>query len=202
MVIAALGAAGCGHAAPQGTEVVHVVAVDADGQPTDGYREGPGDSNVTTVSDCGASPAAVAAGIYQCAPSAAGADVCWPAGADSLLCLGDPWDRRLHRVSVGDSLPRVRPAAAPEPLALLLDDGTRCRLRQGGAWGGRDDDYVGAYGCESTDLVVLVRQGGDAVDRGAPRWTVRVGELGAGSPHFPPPETRAVRTAWFAGKPG
>lgn len=201
-VIAALGLGGCSHVAPPTTEVLRVVAVDAHGQPSAGYREQPSDATPTVVSDCAASPATVSADIYQCWPSAAGADACWPAAAGSLLCLNDPWDNQLHRVTVGGPLPQVQPTASPEPLALLLDDGTRCRRRNGGAWGGRDDGYVGAYGCESSSLMVLVKPDHDVVDRGTPRWTVRVGELGAAAPHFAPPEIRTVRTAWFVGDPG
>lgn len=201
VTLAALGAPSCAHPAPPATEVVHVVAVDPDGQPSAGYREQPPDSTPTTVSDCAASPTAVTANIYECWPSAAGADACWPAASDTLLCLGDPWDKQLHRVTASGPLPQVQPSASPEPLALLLDDGTRCRRRNGGAWGGRDDGYVGAYSCASPSLTVLVKPDHDVIDRSVPLWTVRVGELGAATPHFPPPQTRTVKTAWFAGNP-
>lgn len=200
-VIAALGAPGCSHPAPPVTEVAYLVAVDPHGQPSAGYHEQPSDSTATTVSDCAASPTAVRANIYQCWPSAAGADACWPAGPHSLLCLSDPWDKQLHRVTVNEPLPQVQPTASPEPLALLLEDGTRCRRRNGGAWGGRDDGYVGAYGCESPSLTVLTKPDNDVIDRSASLWTVKVGELGAAAPHFPPPQTRAIQTAWFVGDP-
>lgn len=203
--IAVLGVPGCGlRNEPAQTEVVHVQAVGADGLPADGYVEDNSDSESETsnVFECAASVAAVSAGIYRCWPSVAGADVCWPtAQPGSLLCADDPWDHQLHRVTVTDTLPQVQPPANPQPFALVLDDGTRCRLRNGGAWGGRDDGYVGAYGCESSRLTVLVAPDGEPVDRSKPLWTVQVGELGVGNPHFPPPETRGVRTAWLAGHP-
>jgi hypothetical protein len=198
VAVALSGLPGCANTAPSTTEVVHVVAVDTDGRPSNGYREQPPDGTVTAVSDCAASPAAVSADIYQCWPSAAGADVCWPSTPDSLLCVDDPWDKRLHRVTIGEELLHVQPTAIPQPFALLLDDGTRCRRRNGGAWGGRDDGYLGAYGCQSS-LTVLVKADQEVIDRSAPMWTVKVGELGAANPHFPPPETRPVTTAWFAG---
>lgn len=50
----------------------------------------------------------------------------------SLLCLDTPWDKPLHRVTYGGELPHVQPAAMRDPFALILDDGTRCRLRNGG----------------------------------------------------------------------
>ncbi|VAZ84111.1 hypothetical protein [Mycobacterium persicum] len=122
----------------------------------------------------------------------------------SLLCVDNPWDKRLHRVTYGGPLPGVRPIAMPDPFGLLLDDGTRCLLRNGGAWGGRDDGYVGVYGCGAPDanlaVLWLPSQGaGTCIDRSAPVWTVKVGQLGTPTDHFPAPQTRAVATVWFAG---
>jgi hypothetical protein len=196
-------------AAPNGTQVVTVVAVDASGHPANGYREvlptqDPG--NVAQVSGCAVSPAAVAGDIYYCGPNAAGADVCWPSTPGSLLCLDDPWHKELHRVAYTDPLPHLQPAATPAPFALLLDDGTQCRLRNGGAWGGRDDGLAGAYGCPNANLAVLVsmrpQAGSSAIDRSQPLWTVQLGSLGSGDPHLPPPQTHTVTTAWFAGTAG
>ncbi|BBX96677.1 hypothetical protein MLAC_19710 [Mycobacterium lacus] len=121
--------------------------------------------------------------------------------------MDNPWDKRLHRVTYRGPLPPVRAPATQEPFALVLDDGTRCLLRNGGAWGGRDDGYVGAYGCgdAGANLAVLwlpgqgVGSGGACIDRSAPAWTVKVGQLGTPATHFPRPQTRAVTTAWFAG---
>jgi hypothetical protein len=193
-------------ARPIGTQVITVVAVDADGHPANGYRLAPappGAGNINDVFGCDASRAAIADNIYRCAPSAAGADVCWPSTQQGLLCLDDPWDKTLRRVVHTDPLPNARPIATPAPFALLLDDGTQCRLRNGGAWGGRDDGLVGAYGCPAESPAVLVavtpNPGASAIDRSQALWTVKVGPLGAGDAHFPPPQTRTVATAWFAG---
>lgn len=197
----------CGSALadPAPTRVITAVAVGSDGQPINGYREAPAQGNVTAVDSCTtASPSAVADNIYYCSPSAADAGTCWPSTPESLLCVDNPWDQRLHRVTYGGPLPRVHPIATPDPFALALDDGTRCLLRNGGAWGGRDDGYVGVYGCGAPDanlaVLWLPSQGaGTCIDRSAPLWTVKVGQLGTPSEHFPPPQTRAVATAWFAG---
>jgi hypothetical protein len=190
---------------PAATEVITLVPVGPNGEPINGYQEAPSQSNVNNVVDCTTpSPAAVADDIYSCSPSAASADVCWPSTPGSLLCVDDPWDMQLHRVSYSDQLPHVQPVAQPQPMALLLDDNTRCRLRNGGAWGGRQDGYVGAYGCgpANANLAVLVQpsQGATAViDRSLPVWTVKVGPLGSPTTDFPPPRTHTVTTAWFAG---
>lgn len=180
------------------TEVVNVVAV-VDGQPADGYADTTPAGEVNDVSMCDASPSGVSAGIYRCSPSAAAADACWKSTGATLLCVNDPWKKELHRVTVTDQLPSDPPVAAPIPFALLLDNGVQCRIRSGGAWGGRDDGLVGAYGCTGDDVVLVPMKGGtEPVDRSQPLWTVKTGPLGVGDAHFPPPQTHAVTTAWFA----
>ncbi|WP_420715879.1 hypothetical protein [Mycobacterium sp. 663a-19] len=201
---AVLWTAGPAGADPPPTQVITTVAVGSGGQPINGYREAPTRGNVFEVDDCTTpSPSAVANNIYYCSPSAAGAGTCWPATAGSLLCVDNPWDRSLHRVAYRGSLPPVQATDTPDPFALALDDGTHCLLRNGGAWGGRDDGYVGAYWCgdPGSNLYVLEPpgRGTGSIDRSGPAWTVRVGQLGTPTAHFPPPRTRAVTSAWFAG---
>jgi hypothetical protein len=188
---------------PPPTQVITAVAVGPGGQPVNGYSEAPPQGNVVTVGDCTTpSPSAVADNIYYCSPSAAGAGTCWPATPGSLLCVDDPWDKRLHRVTYGGALPPVQHPDPADPFALSLDDGTHCLFRNGGAWGMRDDGYVGVYWCGTgaNPVLWLPSQGaGTCIDRSQPVWTVKVGQLGAPGGHFPPPQTRAVIAAWFAG---
>lgn len=205
MAIAVFWAAGPAIADPPPTQVITTLAVGPSGQPINGYKEAPAQGNVVQVDDCSTpSRSAVADNIYDCSPTAAGAGTCWPSTAGSLLCVDDPWDKLLHRVKYGRALRPVQANATPDPFALVLDDGTQCRLRNGGAGGGRDDGYVGAYWCgdphANVSVLWLPSQGaGAGIDRSAPAWTVRVGPLGTPETHFPPPETRAVTSAWFAG---
>lgn len=187
---------------PPPTQQITVVAVGPDGQPINGYRETPPEGNVVTVTCTTASPSAVDDNVYSCSPSAAGAGTCWPSTPGSLLCVDDPWDRRLHRVNYQGSLPPVQPTATPDPFALTLDDGSHCRFRNGGAWGLRADGYEGVYWCGAgnPEVLWLPSQGaGTCIDRSSPVWTVKVGRLGAPDAVFPPPQTRTVTEAWFAG---
>jgi hypothetical protein len=190
-------------AEPPPTQVITAVPVGPNGQPINGYQEVPSAGSVTSVSDCTTpSLSAVADDIYSCSPSAAAADTCWPSTPGSLLCLDDPWNKQLHRAAYAGQLPHVQPPAVTDPIAMILDDGTRCRLRNGGAWGGRDDGFVGVYGCGDSNTAVLwlPSQGpGTCIDRSMPAWTVKVGQLGIPTEHFPPPQTHTVTTAWFAG---
>ena len=206
MTVAGLSPAVPALADPPPTQVITTVAVGPGGQPINGYQETSAEGNVFTVNDCTTpSPSAVADNVYYCSPSAAGAGTCWPSTPGSLLCVDNPWDKRLHRVSYDGQLPPVQPTATPDPFALTLDDGTRCLLRNGGAWGGRADGYEGVYGCGvdgGANLAVLwlPSQGaGSCIDRSSPAWTVKVGQLGAPDAALPPPQTRAVREAWVAG---
>jgi serine/threonine protein kinase, bacterial len=188
-------------AAPAPTQVITAVAV-VNGQPANGYHEAPS-PGMNNVFECDASPAAVDSGIYRCPPWAADADVCWPATSGTLLCSDDPWKKELHRFSYTNPLPAVRPQTTPIPFALLLDDGTQCRMRNGGAEAGRDDGLVSAYWCHSESSVLATpeavgRRLVDAIiDRSHPLWTVKVGPVMPGN--LPPPQTHAVTTAWFAG---
>jgi len=205
MATAVFAAPGSASADPPPTQAITVMAVGPNGEPINGYRETPEEANGITVEGCEPSPSAVAANVYSCSPSAAGAGTCWPSTPGSLLCVDDPWDKRLHRVRYTGQLPPVQPTATPDPFALLLDDSTRCRFRNGGSWGSRADGYVGVYGCgvdggENPAVLWLPSQGaGTCIDRSSPAWTVKVGQLGAPDAVFPPPQTRAVTSAWFAG---
>jgi hypothetical protein len=184
------------------TQIVNEVAVDPHGQPVNGYRESNAGGPTATEVDCTeSSPAAVSSDIYYCSPTAASADVCWPAApAPDLLCMDSPWIKDLHRVHARAPLPAVSPPHLPQPVALLLTDGNRCRLRNGGSWNGRSDGYVGAYSCGG-GVAVLVQLHGpaDPIDRSSQVWTIKLGKLGAPGESLPPPVTVGVATAWFAG---
>jgi hypothetical protein len=107
----------------------------------------------------------------------------------------------LRRVTYTEALGHVKPPTAPQPFALLLDDGTQCRLRNGGGWGVRDDGLAGAYRCSSANLAVLVpmraEAGASAIDRSQPISTVKTDSLGAGDQSSP--QTQTVKTAWLVG---
>jgi hypothetical protein len=200
VAVVALQTAGHVGADPGATNVVNVVAVNASGQPVNGYyvinRQASPD-----VSACpGPSPAAVTSNIYECDPPEAAAEVCWPASA-SLLCMTNPWSKTLRRFPSPGALPAVNPSAAPAPFAMQLDDGTRCILPNGIDLGGRADATVPIYGC-GQNIGVLAPPDWDpalAIDRTQPLWAVYVGQLGPRDTPFPVPIRHTVTTAWFAG---
>lgn len=187
------------HAAPPGTQVITVVGVDKSAHPAPGYVVESGD---THVDDCIASPAG-GTSVVSCSPSAAGADVCW-VGVDrqTLLCGTSPWEKKLLKTRSTTTISLLPPVHSPAPWGLVLADGKQCRIRNGGAWGGRADGYVGAYICGQDETeFVLAKADTAVVDTSAPMWSVCVGPLGDPDAQFPEPSTVVVTTAYFAGTP-
>ena len=182
------------------TAVITVVGVSASGGPAPGYRvETPGEE----VNSCGSSPASRDPGIVACAPSAAGADVCWvQPDRSTLLCGGMPWEKTLYQLRSDQPVGAAAEADYEvSPWGLELAGGLKCRLRNGGSWGGRADGYVGAYSCGNDTQFVLTTADEPVLDQSKPQWTVKVGRLGGDGESFPPPRTVAVTTAYYAGMP-
>lgn len=184
------------------TNVINVVAVNASGQPINGYHVVNRQTSANLSACTDPSPAAVSNDVYSCDPPVAAAEVCWPAPA-SVLCVVDPWNKGLRRFPAPGALPAVAPPASAVPFAMQLDDGTRCILPNGIDLGGRADDTVPIYGCgNNLTLGVLAPPDwnpGDAIDRTQPLWAVFVGQLGPRDTPFPVPIRHTVTTAWFAG---
>jgi hypothetical protein len=182
------------------TEIINQVAVNSRGEPINGYHEKNGDQPILDHADCtNPSAAAVSKDIYRCWPAYYGADVCWPASKLELLCMNNPWAKELHRIRANAPLPQVSPRDTPRPVALLLDDGTHCRLNASFALGDRYDGLHGFYGCgHSPGLDVLAPMNADPIDRATPRWAVKIGADQAMDASSPPPVTHSVQTAWFA----
>ncbi|WP_242419724.1 hypothetical protein, partial [Frankia sp. CpI1-P] len=112
---------------------------------------------------------------------AAAADACWPTPqARRMLCLRDPYSATLTALTAQSLVARVSPPRNPVPFGLVLANGDRCRLRDGGAWGSPENHpgYVGYYSCGPRDIVWASQNsptGG--IDRTSRRWTVLVGDV-------------------------
>ncbi|ONI91951.1 hypothetical protein ALI22I_06820 [Saccharothrix sp. ALI-22-I] len=156
------------------TEVVTLVGMAADGTPAPGF----------TVRDQGgsaecfsASIAVVGDDLVSCSPSAAGADVCW-VGPDrrDLVCDGMPWEKTITLTRSDAPVPPATKVANPTPWGLELANGAKCRLRNGGSWDGRADDYVGAYYCPDHEPVLVKASNEATIDTPAPCgrcWSAR-----------------------------
>lgn len=185
-------------ASGQATNIVLDTPVDLMGNMQPGYEVDDPNHHISTCSYT--SESAVSPNIYYCGGGALGADVCWMGPSPmTVICAHQP-GKPYTMLIVADSLPEVQPIAQPTPWWIVLENGLECRLRNGGAWGGRADGLVGAYWCSGDDRVVLVEQDGyvPPVDQSKAHWTVRLGELGYIDEHFPAPEVIGVKTAYFA----
>jgi serine/threonine protein kinase len=195
------------------TQSVTTVAVDTNGQPTNGYHEVPNGTSFTTLDACYA-PAGSARtkDVYDCFPVAAQANTCWPAPPAAMLCLVDdnPWAKTLRRFAFDTrTLQTMNGDWQPQPFALLLDDGTRCTgVNSPRAFAQRDDGYFATYDCGAAGSVLDPVPTGDLrapdIDQSGALWTVKVGQVGGRCDlgpcaHFPAPETHTVTTPWFSG---
>jgi hypothetical protein len=150
---------------------------------------------------------ATTGGTHDCGSTADSTHSCWapPDRPGQLLCLFHPWtDVLVARAAV--NVPATEGPDSPQPLGIELEDGTRWWLRHGGSWGGRADELVGAYGCQSSacsyeatgrDIAVLAGYDEPVIDASGPSWTVQVGELGSPDIDYPAPTRMTVRRAWF-----
>ncbi|OBH89596.1 serine/threonine-protein kinase [Mycobacterium sp. E2733] len=194
------------------TQVLTSIAVNANGQPINGYQELPPSTDDTLIGCSTPSTTSRTTGVYDCLPEAADAGTCWPGKLRFMLCLAnnDPWKKMLKRFSlIGTaSLDTLSSPFQARPLALLLDDGTRCTyISHGHFYTTRDDGYYGPYNCGSAGAILARPNDSEQIDQSQPLWTVKVGQVGTSCDpvlgttcmHFPPPETHTVVNAWFAG---
>ena len=128
---------------------------------------------------------AVSPNIESCSPSAAYAIACWKAAATGkVLCMRDPSSHKLYLVRRDGKFAKTPVAKAQDraPLLIVLTDGTRCQIRDGGAWGpvpGHPNLY-GAYSCDRHNAAWLYAKGshGDphnGVDESSASWRIRTG---------------------------
>jgi hypothetical protein len=160
---------------PPATRRVVLAPVTARGAAAAGYRVVVSNDLTVECSSSSPSPVALSRNVYDCTPSAAKTDVCWPAAAPQhALCLRNPWTPTLAEVKTSAPLRPARATTAPRPLGLELSDGDHCRIRDGGAWGSPQGhpNYVGFYTCIKHQAVWGTNIG---INTSSPTWTVLVG---------------------------
>ena len=187
---------------PPITKAIVVRPVTTAGHPASGF-------SVTVQSgasaDCGAppeaSPGAVQRGIDECSPSVLYAIACWKsAQAHHTICMRDPSTHRLYRIPLAGSfakapLPKPRLRA---PLLLVLADGTRCSIRDGGAWGPLEGhpNWEGTYSCTRHGIVWAPDNAAHfGVHESTSSWWVYTGALSGKGPLT----IRYVAKAYFVG---
>jgi hypothetical protein len=189
-------------AASPATQQIIVSPVTTSGKAVEGFSVRKEDPEFAI--DCrfkDPSRGAVSPDIESCSPSAAYAPACWKAAAaHSVLCTQDPSTHKLvqfKRMGKFADTPLAKPRERA-PLVIVLTDGTKCRIRIGGAWGRvpHHPNLYGAYSCDRHTAAWLHAKGRHAdphngVDESSPSWRIRTG--------FKHIVWRHIATAYFVG---
>lgn len=198
---------------PAKTVIVNLEPLLPGGEVRNGFKlDTSGASRIVDCSYDNGSPSGVSKGTHMCGGTAESchAAVSSPKYPGSVLCLNSAFEPtlRLHRAT---NLNEAGIPTGPIPLGIQTSDGSRWWLRIGGAWGGRADGAIGAYGCESgpcntrqtksTNQVILSVEGKAIVNRASPIWTVFVGDIGDPNRNYPAPTRLNVTRAWFLSNP-
>ncbi|MEU7143532.1 hypothetical protein ABZ942_29110 [Nocardia sp. NPDC046473] len=162
-------------------KITTLTPFDAQGAPTTGWEVD--DKAGSTPIDCSynePSPSASTDNILLCAPSAAAADSCTTVPTKpTALCLIDPFNNHLTRYATTTVRTGVVHAPqTPQPIALILDNGTKCRLRNGGSWSSPEANptYVGYYFCPGNGFqAIWAPPSGPAITQQPTGWTVQLG---------------------------
>jgi pimeloyl-ACP methyl ester carboxylesterase len=174
------------------TVVSNLEPVTRQGQLANGYTAVDAPASAGSV-DCltgpQASRSAVTASVYDCGPTANLSDACFPGDQPhTVLCLTDPWRKVLTRYPLGHldldagglvpdhhALPPVTAPKHPQPFALLLNDGTKCRIRDGGSWSQPTEHptWFGYYTCDQHQAIWGPEHNG--INRQHKAWTVWAG---------------------------
>lgn len=192
-------AQGSGQPSSDTTVIRYVSPISRDGEIQPGWRQA-GETH-SLEDNCNRSPVAVEDGIYQCGPSALAAMACfYNHPTEAYFCPLSPFGRQYRLLKIMGESDGTQ-FTQPYPWGLELDDGRECTIRQGGAWGTRDDGYFGTYSCDTGEEFVLSTGGQhDALFTVDPngKWTVSLGELGAVGEQFPPPSTMGLAAIYYA----
>ncbi len=188
-------------------EIVVLKPVDAQGNVQPGWSKD--DSRRDSPIDCAmagiasASPYDVTSGVRWCGATADSGDACWPtAGGAYVLCLQDAFSKSLKLIAATGATAPLEPRSAdPRPMALVLDDGTRCQARIGGSWPSpaEQPDWVGYYGCKGQGFRAVWAPYNDTgpdhsgITKGPDGWTVWMG------PEDGHLEQHKITTAYFVG---
>lgn len=203
LAVAALWAGQATAAPARHAATVQVVVrpVTSSGHAVSGYGVHRENDGQIDCSERSPSPGAVNRNIQLCFPSAEYAIACWRSTAKHRsLCTRDPSKKSLV------SIPRTGKFAATSPprksrrapLLIVLEDGTRCSIRDGGAWGSLSSHptWVGTYSCTRHGIVWSPPNADHyGVNESHASWTVRT-STGSGNGRV---VTRHIKRAYFVG---
>jgi hypothetical protein len=177
--------------------VVHPVTTTGHARAGFAVQSEPGDTVDCSFAD--PSPGALSRNIEFCSPSAAYAIACWKsATAHHVLCMRDPTAKKLVKLPrTGKFASTARAHKAQRaPLLIVLGDGTRCSIRDGGAWGTLQShpNWAGSYSCDHHGVVWTPPNAKhNGVNESTASWTVRTAPASGQGQLV----TRRVKRAYF-----
>ena len=148
------------------------------------------------------SPGAVSRNIEFCSPSAAYAIACWKSATPhQVLCSRDPSSNRVYSLRRSGNFASTGLAARRDraPLLLVLGNGYRCNIRDGGAWSNLQGhpNWFGAYSCNNNHDAVWSPPNAphNGINETNSTWTVHVAPISGKNSVT----VRTVRKAYFVG---
>ncbi len=181
------------------TQRIVVRPVDSTGRARPGFAVAAEPNGQVDCTDGDESPGAVSRNILVCFPSAEYAIACWkPVTPQMALCMRDPSHKRLVQIPRNGRFASASVVAKWKraPLLIVLLDGTRCGIRDGGAWGSLKGhpNMFGTYSCTRHGVVwAKPKSRHMGVNESSAAWTVRT------APDSGPLVTRHVKRAYFVG---
>lgn len=165
---------------------------------TDPNRATAGNSGIPTlytddlgVQDvrCRTSDVSIHDDVYNCGNLSPEAQVCFPSlSRGQSYCAVSPFTTQYVTATFTGPVQEIQ-NRDPRPWGVVLEDGRRCVVGQGGDWGVRADGHRGAYFCNGIGPEVVLSQGEtpEIFDVSRDRWTAKVGELGLPGDSLPHP---------------
>lgn len=147
------------------------------------------------------SPGAVDRNIEFCSPSVEYAVACWNSTAPHhVVCMRDPTAKQLVKLPRMGRFAHTKLArhAQRAPLLLMLRDGTRCFIRDGGAWSSLNSHprWFGTYTCTHHGVVWSPPNAHHlGVNESTSSWTVRTASASGHGQLV----TRHIKRAYFVG---
>jgi hypothetical protein len=120
--------------------------------------------------------------------------------AERALCMREPDKKKLVSIPLSGKFAKtaLAPRKTRAPLLLVLTDGTKCSIRDGGAWGQLKSHpkWYGTYACEKHGVVWSPPKAHHyGIDESAAVWTVRTGPGGGKGKIV----VRRIRRVYFVG---
>jgi hypothetical protein len=167
---------------PAATQSIIIRPVTSTGKASSGFHvKAQGEKDAIDCSGRDPSPGAVDRNIEECSPSAAYAIACWKAAtAHHVLCTRNPSSHRLYRIPLTSSFAKTAVAKPKSraPLLIVLTDGTRCSIRDGGAWAilKSHPNWSGSYSCTKHGVVWASPHAKHyGINESTASWTVHTG---------------------------